>query len=955
MLTAKTFSKKRKLSAAIGHSVASSAGATSCASGQLAFACGSVVVIEHGGINFLLGRCVSAVALSPCGTWIAIGERGNQPRVAVFVVESGDMIFESTKHQHGVSALAWSPCGQYLASCGFLNDGFLFVYDGKEAWAVAHTAKVSTKVFSLVWEDSQTFWSGGQKLKQWTLNSATKGLLSKSVLLGDKQECFMQLAHVEGAGVFAVTLSGLLCGVTEFKVDRWVTLGVAMHSIAAIDGLLFCAGAQGAVHVFAAVSMEHVFSLPVSDNAPSVLSIVPQGVSAVHCFLADGSRLVYDLTLRSVVREVFGHTGTVWSVDASQSATSMPEGAFASAGADGSVRVWSRDGAELSRMQVGGPTEASMLELGPSVVPSLPDLESGRPRGQRGVRVVRFSNDGSRIACGSRDGTLRIYNSNSAECVFERKLHESDILDLAYSRPTDPAEPVYLATAARDRSVQIIEDNERVVRRLEDHAGAVTAVRFLSGQRLLSAGADKAVVLQTLGSANMKKDRIVGHGSLADLGSDAKGEIFVTMGQDRKLTVYDSESGKVLRALTTRLPSEMTHAAVDAGGVYLFASTKKQLDIIDLATGEVVASRPLLESVTGLTLTTPDTRLIMSTSEGVILVFELDKQITERITASAAKISPSVSHSNDAKVSSKIDVSPMTPVRSVAPTMEMSPAFPSWLNASSPLPSSAGDVTSASPLPWQRTGAGEAQSPFLFAGASNDFILAPTGTASKLPPPSTLKKSTIVMATKEASIEDCTSPVRVEKLIFDDETSVFSPLIQSEPVVSVIAFAELIEESVSTLRLTMEHQSTTVSVSRATMESEVQSVQIVAAEPKKKSVFETEVERTRARLEAMGMMPSGTGAAKKQHHRPLAAKKQENVAPSAQSGSVSTKDVATRLQSVIDEAKAMYVGLSEHDPMRLILETSFATVPGFAGRSEMLEQYSEQLMALVEKKLTHTN
>ena len=144
----------RELEAVIGSSVCSSASTASCVTGSLAFVCGNVVKRLDGEKESLLElpKSVSAVCFSQTGM-LAVGEKGAKPRVLVFNNQRETVFEYAGAHQFGVASLAFSPSGAFLASSGFLNDGFLRIYSvqGEKPGALA-VSKIGSKVFGLVWE-----------------------------------------------------------------------------------------------------------------------------------------------------------------------------------------------------------------------------------------------------------------------------------------------------------------------------------------------------------------------------------------------------------------------------------------------------------------------------------------------------------------------------------------------------------------------------------------------------------------------------------------------------------------------------------------------------------------------------------------------------------------------------------------------------------------------------------
>ena len=94
--------------------------------GDLAYPAGCVVVILSAAGEqtnyFRHTKAVSALTFSPDGRFLAVGERGRQPSVTVWDVQTGGAVVSLAGHRFGVACLAFSHDGRYVVTVGFQHD-----------------------------------------------------------------------------------------------------------------------------------------------------------------------------------------------------------------------------------------------------------------------------------------------------------------------------------------------------------------------------------------------------------------------------------------------------------------------------------------------------------------------------------------------------------------------------------------------------------------------------------------------------------------------------------------------------------------------------------------------------------------------------------------------------------------------------------------------------------------
>lgn len=922
-------------------------------------------------------------------------------------LETRAIVTEMAGHQFGVSCLAWSPDSRALASAGFQHDGLVQAFDARTK-QVYGTAKVSAKVFAAAWEDTTSFAVVGHRLvKVFALPDPPQAgvpLVQRAVQLGDHAGlCYVDVCHVPGRGLFAVSTSAMLVSIGAAlprAIDRWVHL--KMDSAACVTrtahGLLACGGAAGMVRLFTA-DFEYAGALPVLEPAddcvvPSVLAVQAGVATHTVCWYSDRSMAVVDVARGQVVHTQAGHAGLVWDVAARRGACTTLDDApiVATCGADGVLRLWDAAQGACVHAQRVAPVDPALVAAscsmqGPDGSQSflaMPDVETTRPRGEGGLRCLRYSDDGCHLAVGHRNGTVCAYDTHDWSCVASfAGAHEADVLSLDYSHPAHKNEPAYLATSSRDRAVRVYAASATGYTLLHalpgEHSSSVNCVKF-AGDRLLSCGADKALVVRhidaTSGMVTREAQKSLQHGTLYDLCVLPDGGV-VAAGQDKRINVYAGDTGKPLRnKLLGKQVGDLVRVSADGAGLYLAAATsKKQLLLIDAAKGtELIACDGHGDQITGVAFTPDQSRVVSASADGCLFVWKLNPARhheirTALVTMGTAPV-PNVLARREAEctiadgvcLDTSVTAAPswLRPVVAASADEAASPAAcvaspgPAWLSRTA---AAAPVVASPSRL-FGGMDYGESLSLFLdMTQATTATLEWETCTVERVSRPTLEWEQVSVEVIQPATMETAhettcsvraTAEVECEQVVctrafLERESRVVEETraqLESEhtSVEHVMARLEMSSESRVHVRAWAEHEpADALCVWSASMVVEEVAVSTTAKIETPQAVrrqrkIQSEVEKTRERLAKMGMLPGATAAAKK---------KGNNTAPLADvSNTAPTSSVGNNKQRAVDEYRAALVRLEEaaQECSRLYRE-----LEGDKNASAMRESYSQTM------------
>ncbi len=245
----------------------------------------------------------------------------------------------------------------------------------------------------------------------------------------------------------------------------------------------------------------------------------------------DYSMRIWTLSTGQCDRVIKGHTSVVWDVAIS------PRGIIATASDDATVKLWDLQGNCIRTLT-----------------------------GHRGwVRSVSFSPEGERLATGSTDGTVRIWQVNNGEClqILEGGIPEGAGLDApgpdapdigamgpVWSAPFSP-DGKWLAASGADKTIRLWQiATGRCLAVLQGHKDQVWSVAFSPDSRwLVSASLDHTVRLWHLNTGSCRRV-LQGHrGQVFMVAVHPQGNAIASGSFDQTVKWWSPTTGQCLRTL----------------------------------------------------------------------------------------------------------------------------------------------------------------------------------------------------------------------------------------------------------------------------------------------------------------------------------------------------------------------------------------------------------------------
>ncbi len=157
------------------------------------------------------------------------------------------------------------------------------------------------------------------------------------------------------------------------------------------------------------------------------------------------------------------------------------------------------------------------------------------------IESLAFSPDGARLASASRDSFVRVWNAENGNLERELRGHSDSVEIVAWS-----PDGALLASGAWDGRVRLWEGtSDRIVATLEGHSEGIFSIAFSpDGARILTGSADTTARLWDTASAS-SLHQLVGHGGFVYATAfSPDGSLVATAGRDGATRIWDASTGE---------------------------------------------------------------------------------------------------------------------------------------------------------------------------------------------------------------------------------------------------------------------------------------------------------------------------------------------------------------------------------------------------------------------------
>jgi WD40 repeat protein/tRNA A-37 threonylcarbamoyl transferase component Bud32 len=213
--------------------------------------------------------------------------------------------------------------------------------------------------------------------------------------------------------------------------------------------------------------------------------------------------------------------------------------------------------------------------------------KSGEPSTLKGhasdVNSVAFDSDGQKLASGSDDKTIKIWDLATQKEIQTLKGHSEWVWDVVFSPDGQT-----LASASADQTVRLWDmATVREIRTLKGHKDGVTSVAFSpDGQTLATASLDKTIKLWNVRTGK-QICTLAGHsGAIASVAFSPDGQTVASGSWDKTIKLWNVNTAKNIHTFTGH-SDLITSVAFSPNGAILASGSKdKTIKLWNLATGK---------------------------------------------------------------------------------------------------------------------------------------------------------------------------------------------------------------------------------------------------------------------------------------------------------------------------------------------------------------------------------
>jgi len=564
---------------------------------------------------------ILSVAFSPDAKLLVTGNADGEIRL--WQIATAQQLFTLKGHTAWVRSVAFSPDGNTLASGS--SDYTVKLWDVRGGTCLktlqGHTSRVQSVAFSPD-GDMLTTGSADQTVKLWnvrggtclkTLQGHTSQVLSvafspdASTLVSGSKDSSIRLWDVD-TGQCLNILQGHTASVSSIAFHPQGTIlgsgsedqTVRLWDVSTGQCLKTLQGHTSRVRSVAFSPDEHTFASGSEDqtvriwdiNSDQCLEILQGHTGSVSSVAYSTQRLrlrptrtldanspgsyiltsasedqtvrCWDVATGQGLRTLHGHRNGVWSV-----AFNPETHALISGSEDKTVRLWDISTSQCLKTLQGHTGRIWSVAFQPRVLREA-ELHCKAPQG-------------TMLASGSEDQTVRLWDASTSQCLETLQGHSGRVKSVAFS-----LQGTTLASGSEDSSVRLWDTRtHQCLRTLQGHTDQVNSITFSPDECLLASGSDDQTVRLWDVSTGQCLRILQGHtGWVWSVAFHPQGMILASASEDRTVKLWDASTGLCLKTLQGHTNWILSVAFSLDGNILATGSEDQTVKLWDVSTGQ---------------------------------------------------------------------------------------------------------------------------------------------------------------------------------------------------------------------------------------------------------------------------------------------------------------------------------------------------------------------------------